>query len=197
MSTCHVNLQIVLLMKRENQERIPAGLWVSQLRRYEGCAPENIEARPGQGSTTSATRLAEVSRTERRAWRWRGFLRASTRISRANLTDHERRGFVRLARVLRRWPERHAFAKPIQATNSLIVPSLSLFEVFKRVMTQRGEDVALEAVTLMRQGRVVPLDDVLALDAARLSVEHRLPMADSIILGHRIRPRCNALDAGR
>ncbi len=79
-------------------------------------------------------------------------------------------------------PNATRFAKPIQATNSLIVPSLSLFEVFKRVMTQRGEDLALEAAALMRQGKVVPLDDVLALDAARLSVEHRLPMADGIIL---------------
>ena len=75
-----------------------------------------------------------------------------------------------------------AFARPIHATARLIVPSISLFEVFKRVMTQRGEDLALEAVALMRQGRVVPLDDALALEAARLSVDHRLPMADSIIL---------------
>ena len=79
-------------------------------------------------------------------------------------------------------PNSTAFAKPIQATGTLIIPSISLFEVFKRVMTQRGEDAALEAVAMMRQGRVVPLDDALALDAARLSVEYRLPMADSIIL---------------
>ena len=79
-------------------------------------------------------------------------------------------------------PNAAVFARPIQATSTLIVPSISLFEVFKRVMTQRGEDTALEAVAMMRQGRVVPLDDALALDAARLSVEHRLPMADSIIL---------------
>ena len=79
-------------------------------------------------------------------------------------------------------PNASAFAKPIKAIGSLIVPSISLFEVFKRVMTQRGEDVALEAAAMMRQGRVIPLDDALALDAARLSVEHRLPLADSIIL---------------
>ena len=79
-------------------------------------------------------------------------------------------------------PNAAVFAKPLQATSTLIIPSISLFEVFKRVMTQRGEDIALEAVAMMRQGRVVPLDDALALDAARLSVEHRLPMADSIIL---------------
>jgi predicted nucleic acid-binding protein len=79
-------------------------------------------------------------------------------------------------------PNAANFAKPIQSIGSLIVPSLSLFEVFKRVMTQRGEDVALEAVAIMRQGRVIPLDDALALEAARLSVQHRVPMADSIIL---------------
>jgi toxin FitB len=79
-------------------------------------------------------------------------------------------------------PNAAAFAKPIHATASLIVPSVSLFEVFKRVMTQRGEDAALEAAAMMRQGKVVPLDDSLALEAARLSVEQRLPMADSIIL---------------
>jgi toxin FitB len=79
-------------------------------------------------------------------------------------------------------PNAQEFARPIQATNTLVVPSVSLFEVFKRVMTQRGEDAALEAIALMRQGRVVPLDDTLALEGARLSVQHRLPMADSIIL---------------
>jgi predicted nucleic acid-binding protein len=79
-------------------------------------------------------------------------------------------------------PNAQQFARPIQAPTTLVVPSVSLFEVFKRVMTQRGEDAALEAIALMRQGRAVPLDDVLALDGARLSVEHRLPLADSIIL---------------
>jgi len=79
-------------------------------------------------------------------------------------------------------PNAHHFERPILASATLVVPSLSLFEVFKRVMTQRGEDGALEAAAMMRQGRVVPLDDALALDAARLSVEHRLPMVDSIIL---------------
>jgi predicted nucleic acid-binding protein len=79
-------------------------------------------------------------------------------------------------------PNAAVFAKSIHTTTRLIVPSISLFEVFKRVMTQRGEDAALEAAALMRQGRVVPLDDALAFEAARLSVAHRLPMADSIIL---------------
>lgn len=79
-------------------------------------------------------------------------------------------------------PNAATFARPIEATRALIVPTLSIFEVFKRVMTQRGEDAALEAAALMRQGRVVPLDDALALEAARLSVAEGLALADSVIL---------------
>jgi predicted nucleic acid-binding protein len=79
-------------------------------------------------------------------------------------------------------PNAGFFAKPIQDTQRLIVPTLSLFEVFKRVLEQRGEGDALQAVALMKQGTVVDLDASIALGAAKLSVQHRLPMADSIIL---------------
>ncbi len=79
-------------------------------------------------------------------------------------------------------PNASFFAKPIEDTERLIVPTLSLFEVFKRVLEQRGEGEALQAVSVMRQGMVVDLDTPIALRAAKLSVEHRLPMADSVIL---------------
>ncbi len=74
------------------------------------------------------------------------------------------------------------FAPAIEAADELLVPSLSLFEVFKRVMQQRTEADALRAIALMRQGRVVELSDTQALGAARLSVDLKLPLADSIIL---------------
>ena len=74
------------------------------------------------------------------------------------------------------------FAKPIEAVAKLIVPSISILEVFKRVLTQRGEDLALQAVALMQQGRVVDLDLSLSLRAAKLGVEFKLPLADSVIL---------------
>lgn len=74
------------------------------------------------------------------------------------------------------------FARPIEDTPHLVVPTLSLFEVFKRVMQQRGEPAALQAVALMHQGTVVGLDATLALVAARLSAQERLPLADSVIL---------------
>jgi predicted nucleic acid-binding protein len=74
------------------------------------------------------------------------------------------------------------FARAIEDAAHLVVPSLSLFEVFKRVYQQRGEASALQAVALMHQGRVIDLDSNLALAAARLSVIEHLPLADSIML---------------
>jgi predicted nucleic acid-binding protein len=79
-------------------------------------------------------------------------------------------------------PNASFFAKAIETTNDLIVPSLTLYEVFKRVLQQRNETVALQAVAVMQQGRVVDLDADIALRAARISVDHQLPMADSVIL---------------
>lgn len=79
--------------------------------------------------------------------------------------------------------ERNAqhFASAIEAPDTLIVPSITLLEVFKKVAQQRGEGVALQYVAVMQQGLVVALDATLALQAATLGVRHRLPLADSII----------------
>ena len=74
------------------------------------------------------------------------------------------------------------FAPAVEATSDLLVPSLTLFEVFKRILQQRTEADALRAIAMMRQGRVIDLSDTLALGAARLSFETKLPLADSIIL---------------
>jgi predicted nucleic acid-binding protein len=79
-------------------------------------------------------------------------------------------------------PNAGLFAKPIEATRSLLVPTLSLFEVFKRVTQQRSEDEALRAIAVMEQGRVVDLDRATALEAARLSIHHGIAMANSVML---------------
>jgi len=79
-------------------------------------------------------------------------------------------------------PNADFFAKPLTATADLVVPTLSLYEVFKRVVQQRGEDDALQAVALMQQGTVVELSASLALSAARLSLTAKIPMADSVML---------------
>lgn len=74
------------------------------------------------------------------------------------------------------------FAAAIEGVAELVVPTLSLFEVFKRVMQQRGESEALQVVAVMQQGHVVDLDAKIALSAARLKLEHKLPLADSIMM---------------
>jgi predicted nucleic acid-binding protein len=75
-----------------------------------------------------------------------------------------------------------AFAPIIVDIDALLVPTVTLYEVFKKVFQQRDETQALRAIAIMQQGIVVELSDTLAIRAARISVEHNLPMADSIIL---------------
>ncbi len=79
-------------------------------------------------------------------------------------------------------PNADFFAKPIEATADLIVPTLSIYEVFKRVAQQRGEGDALQAIAVMHQGQVVELTSTLALAAARVSLDLSMPMADSVML---------------
>jgi len=74
------------------------------------------------------------------------------------------------------------FAPVLEATESLIVPSLSIFEVCKRVALQRGEAAARQAADFMARGKIVGLDADTALAAALYSAKHQLPIADSIIL---------------
>jgi predicted nucleic acid-binding protein len=79
-------------------------------------------------------------------------------------------------------PNASFFAPAIQKPAELIVPSISIYEVFKRILQQKEESDALRAVAAMHQGSVLPLEESLALSAARISVELKLPMADSIML---------------
>lgn len=74
------------------------------------------------------------------------------------------------------------FAKPLESSVRLLVPSICIFEVFKKVTQQKGEDDALQAVALMQKGEIIPLDVPLSLNAAKMSCDFKLPMADSIIL---------------
>ncbi len=74
------------------------------------------------------------------------------------------------------------FAKVIEDTGHLLVPSITIYEVFKKVLLERGEDTALQIVAQMKTGHLVELDEDLAIEAARLSVAHKIPMADSLIL---------------
>ena len=73
------------------------------------------------------------------------------------------------------------FAGPIEDLEQLLVPSITLTEVFRFLSRQVGEAVALQSIAHMNQGLTVPLDASLALDAAVFGLEFNLPLADSII----------------
>jgi len=69
----------------------------------------------------------------------------------------------------------------IENTAELIVPTITIYEVFKKLLIETSEDEALFAIAHMRQGKVIELDDELSLSAAKISNELKIPMADSII----------------
>lgn len=79
-------------------------------------------------------------------------------------------------------PNARFFAPHIEAIHNLLVPTICIAEVFKRVLTQRGEDSAIQAIALMRQGAIVDIDFAIALSAAKIGHELKLPLADSLIL---------------
>lgn len=74
------------------------------------------------------------------------------------------------------------FARVIENKESLLVPSIVLYEVFKKLFSEKNEEAALRIVAHMKLGKVINLDLEIALQAAKLSHQYGLPMADSIIL---------------
>ncbi len=78
-------------------------------------------------------------------------------------------------------PNADFFARAIEKPDQMLVPTITLLEVFKRVTQQRDESAALQCVAVMQQGTVIDLNAALALRAAALGIRHKLPLADSIV----------------
>ena len=74
------------------------------------------------------------------------------------------------------------FAPAIEDPEQLLVPTITLYEVFKRLIQQAGISVAQTNIGDMLAGQILDLNDSLALSAAQIAVELRIPLADSIIL---------------
>ena len=79
-------------------------------------------------------------------------------------------------------PQADRFLAVLEQQDRLVVPAITLLEVFKWVLREHSEAQAIQAVAVMQHGNVVDLDSRLAIAAAQLSHSLRLPMADSIIL---------------
>jgi toxin FitB len=79
-------------------------------------------------------------------------------------------------------PQAELYAAAIEDLDNLLVPTICILEVFKRILQQKREDAALQAAAVMHQGLIVPLTPELALKAAKIGNELKLPLADSVIL---------------
>jgi predicted nucleic acid-binding protein len=79
-------------------------------------------------------------------------------------------------------PGAERFLKTVKDLPNLIVPSITLYEVFKRLLSQKGEETAVRAFAYMRRAQIVDLNPEVALASARLSLTTKLPLADSVIL---------------
>jgi len=79
-------------------------------------------------------------------------------------------------------PNAKHFLVPLNDSTSLVVPTVTIYEVFKVILRESSENAALHAAIAMQKGTVVDLNASLAIVASKLSLKYNLPMADSIIL---------------
>jgi predicted nucleic acid-binding protein len=79
-------------------------------------------------------------------------------------------------------PNAEHFLLPLKEPSSLIVPTITIYEVIKVVLRETGENEALQSIAAMQKGSVVDLTAGIAMNASKLSLKHNLPIADRIIL---------------
>jgi predicted nucleic acid-binding protein len=79
-------------------------------------------------------------------------------------------------------PNAEHYLPPLNDTASLVVPVITIYEVFKVVLRESRENEALQAVAAMQKGKIIDLTINISMNASKLSLQHNLPMADSIIL---------------
>lgn len=88
-------------------------------------------------------------------------------------------------------PNSANFFIPLKDSASLIVPVITIYEVFKVVLREAGEDKALQSVAAMQKGNVIDLNMHLSMSAAKISLRYNLPMADSILFATAEKHQCN------
>jgi toxin FitB len=79
-------------------------------------------------------------------------------------------------------PNAKHFITPLNDSTLLVVPAVTIYEVFKVILRESSENDALQAVVAMQKGKVVDLTAPLAIAASKLSLEYHLPLVDSVIL---------------
>jgi len=121
----------------------------------------------------------------------------STRPFPGRTTGQECGRFFGMARIFCRWSHRRFFAPAIEETAKRIVPSISLREVFKRILPQRDKNEALGVMALMMEGRVVNLDSDLAIRAGHSRVWEKASPGQQRHTGIRSIIQGDPLDTGQ
>ncbi len=85
------------------------------------------------------------------------------------------------------------YEKYLQKPEEVITPSLVMYEVYKKVKKEKGEELALSVVAQMEKTKVVTLDEEIALLAADLSIGHLLPLADAVVYGTAMREKAKVV----
>ncbi|OQA20875.1 MAG: PIN domain protein [Actinobacteria bacterium ADurb.Bin346] len=73
------------------------------------------------------------------------------------------------------------FAPVIENTENLIVSVINLYEVFKKISVEKNENSAIQAIAFMQQSKIIDITESISIFAAKLSIDYKLPMADSLI----------------
>ena len=73
------------------------------------------------------------------------------------------------------------FGKHIENSDKLVVPVITIYEVFKKILVESNEQNALKIAAHMRLGKVIDVNLTISLEAAKFGKQHKLPMADALI----------------
>lgn len=79
-------------------------------------------------------------------------------------------------------PKASAYGRYLKKPEEVVTPVIVLYEVYKKIKRERGEEMAKLCLAQMEKTQVVPIEEGIALLAADLSLELSLPMADALVL---------------
>lgn len=85
------------------------------------------------------------------------------------------------------------YQKHLENKKELLVPTIVLYEVYKVLKREVGEEKALLAFGHMKSSEVIPFGESLALQAADLSITNNLAMADAIVYASALENNCKLI----
>lgn len=78
-------------------------------------------------------------------------------------------------------PKANRYAAYLTPRHHLITPTIVLYEVYKKIKRERGEETAVQFAERLHAIQIIPLTESIALLAADLSIQHGLAMADAMV----------------